>query len=381
LKYLKIKKNMSKPRYLYIDDENGSSEISTLHGFNDTKIVEVARFNLAAFRDFGSLKMELERACKNKEFDGLIIDLRLDGTGEDRTEFNATAITSELRSISARGDIHSFPIVLCSTEDKIKQTYDSDRTSHDLFDYKLSKSNPEPDWIKISTKLKSLADGYNWIQSARRESAEIIGVRNLEIVDERIVEKLLNFSVTYDFTHFIIKNFFHQTNPLINERTLAARLGIDLSKTSLEVWERFCASALDNFRYKGLFAEGWRRWWADGLVQWFSNISGENLAFLNAENRVKILQDKTGFQDLVHASPLEFCTSSEFWSICEGYKMPIDPLEAFKIHTTADLKPWQESKVISLLAILEREGFIDRGLKPHHSEMERIEFIKNELGL
>lgn len=372
---------MSKLKYLYIDDENGSSEISTLNGFNDTKIIEVVRFNLSDFRDFGSLKKELERACNNNEFDGLIIDLRLDGTGEDRTEFNATALTSELRSISARGDIRSFPIVICSTEEKIKQTYDSDKTSHDLFDYKLSKSNPEPDWIKISTKLKSLAEGYNWLQGTKRELNEIIGVSKLEIIDERIVEKLLNFSVTYDFTHFVIKNFFHQTHPLINERILAARLGVDLEKTPSEVWKKLSVSILEGVRYTGLFSEGWKRWWADGLVEWFSNISGEKLAFINAEKRVEILKNKTGLQEIVHASPLKFCTSSEFWSICEGYKVPIDPLEAFKIHTTADLKPWQESKVISLLAILEREGFVDRGLKPHHSEMERIEFVKKELGL
>jgi len=372
---------MSNPKYLYIDDENGSSENSTLNGFNDTKIIEVERFNLSDFRDFGRLKKELERACNNNEFDGLIIDLRLDGAGEDRTEFNATAITSELRSISARGDILSFPIVLCSTEEKIKQTYDTDKTSHDLFDYKLSKSNPEPDWIKISTKLKSLAEDYNWLQSSKRTHSEIIGVNNLGIVDERIVEKLLNFSVTYDFTHFVITNFFHQINPLINERILAARLGIDLVKTPSEVWEKLSISVLDDIKYKGLFSDGWKRWWADGLVEWFTKISGEKLAFLNAEKRVEILKNKTGLQEIEFASPLKFCTSSEFWSICEGYKVPIDPLEAFKIYTTADLKPWQESKVISLLAILEREGFVDRGLKPHHSEKERIEFVKKEMKL
>lgn len=372
---------MSKPRYLYIDDENGSSEISTLNGFNDTKIVEVTRFNLSAFRDFGSLKKELERACNNNEFDGLIIDLRLDGTGEDRTEFNATAITSELRSISARGDIRSFPIVLCSTEEKIKQTYDSDRTSHDLFDYKLSKSNPEPDWIKISTKLKSLADGYNWIQATKRDPAEIIGISKLEVIDERITERLLSFSVTYDFTHFVIKNFFHQTNPLINERILAARLGVDLAKTQREVWEKLSLSILDTVRYKGMFAEGWKRWWANELVDWFKSISGENLAFLNAKSRIKILSKALGLEGLEVAEPIKFCTSSEFWTICEGYKVPIDHLEAFKVHTTADLKPWQESKVISLLAILEREGFVDRGIRPHLSELERIEFTKEQLGV
>jgi len=252
---------MSKPRYLYIDDENGSSEDSTLNGFNDTKIIEVNRFNLSDFRDFGSLKKELERACKNNEFDGLIIDLRLDGAGEDRTEFNATAITSELRSISARGDIRSFPIVLCSTEEKIKQTYDSDKTSHDLFDYKLSKSNTEPNWIKISTKLKSLADGYNWIQSSNRAPTEIIGVSKLEKVDERIVEKFLNFSVPYDFTHFVITNFFHQTNPLINERILAARLGVDLIKTPSEIWVVDIKACLEMVGNVG------------GLMNWFIGLA------------------------------------------------------------------------------------------------------------
>lgn len=372
---------MSKSRYLYIDDENGSSEISTLNGFNDINLIEVQRFNLTEFREFGRLKKELERACINNEFDGLIIDLRLDGAGEDRTEFNATAITSELRSISARGDIRSFPIVLCSTEEKIKQTYDSDRTSHDLFDYKLSKSVSEPNWEKISIKLKSLAEGYKWLQNSKRDITEILGVSKLESIDVRVIEKISNFSVTYDFPFFIIKNFFHHTNPLINERILAARLGVDLEKTPSKVWENLSMTILNDIKYKGLFGDGWKRWWADGLVEWFNSISGEKLAFINAEKRVEVLKEKLNLDEIKHASPLKFCNSSEFWSICEGYKVPIDPLEAFKIHTTADLKPWQESKVISLLAILEREGFVDRGLKPDVSELERIEFIKKEMKL
>lgn len=375
---------MNKPKYLYIDDENGSSEISTLHGFNDTNIIEVERFNLSDFRDFGSLKIELERASKNNEFDGLIIDLRLDGSGEDRTDFNATAITSQLRSSAASRNICSFPIVLCSTEEKIKQTYNSDRTSHDLFDYKLSKSNPAPNWFKISTKLKSLADGYKWIQDSNREPAEIIGVSRLEVIDERIAHKLREMSqasVPYDFTYFVIKNFFHQTNPLINERILAARLGVDLTETPHEVWEKLSLSILDSVRYKGLFSEGWKRWWANDLVDWFKSISGENLAFINAKSRVKILSEVLKIKKLVVAKPIKFCTSSEFWTICEGYKVPIDPLEGFKIRTTVDLKPWQESKVISLLAILERVGVGDRGIEPHLSELERIEFVRKELGL
>lgn len=368
-------------KYLYIDDENGSSEISTLNGFNDTKIIKVNRFNLSEFRDFGSLKKELQRSFKKNEFDGLIIDLRLDGSGEDRTEFNAAAITSELRSISARKDIKSFPVVLCSTEEKIRQTYDSDRTSHDLFDYKISKSNPKPNWVKISTKLKSLAEGYHWMQTEKRKIDEILGVDQLKTIDIRVTQKLLTFNVPYDFMHFIIKDLFHQTNPLINERILAARLGIDLGKTPHAVWERLSISILDCIKYKGVFSSGWKRWWAANLIDWFESISGESLAFLDAKSRVNILSQKLGLQKLVPATPLRFCTSSEFWTICEGYKVPIDPLEAFKIYTTVDLKPWQEHKVISLLAILEREGFVDRGLKPNISELDRIKFTKKQLGI
>lgn len=372
---------MSKPIYLYIDDENGSSETSTLHGFNDTDVIEVKRFNLSEFRDFGRLKKELERACHKNEFDGLIIDLRLDGAGKDRTEFNATAITSELRSVAARGEIRSFPIVLCSTEEKIKQTYDSDKTSHDLFDYKVSKSNPEPDWIKISTKLKSLADGYRWLQISKRELKDIVGIGDIQNLDTRITDKFSSFSATYDFTHFVIKNFFHQTNPLINEKVLAARLGIDMKKTPKNAWEKLSLEILNDIKYNGLFKLGWRRWWANDLELWFNKMSGEKLAFIDAEKRVEILKKETGLEELTHALPLKFCNSSEFWSICEGYKEPIDPLEAFKIFTTVDLKPWQESKVISLIAILQREGFTDRGLKPDLSENERIEYTKKEIGV
>lgn len=372
---------MIKNKYLYIDDENGSPEISTLHCFNDTNIIEVERFKLSDFRDFGSLKNELVRACNNKEFDGLIIDLRLDGSGDDRTDFNATAITSELRSISARGDIRSFPIILCSTDDKIKRTYNSDRTSHDLFDYKLSKSNPEQKWEKISTKLKSLAEGYKWIQEKNRKPEEIIGVSTLTVVDERIAQKISELSVPYDFTNFVIMDFFHQTNPLINERILAARLGVDFEKTPVEVWEKISNEILDKIKYKGLFSEGWKRWWAYDLVEWFNSISGENLAFTDAKRRVKIISEKFKLDNIVVAKPIKYCSSSEFWTICEGYKLPIDPLEGFKVYTTTDLKPWQESKLMSLDAILEREGYVDRGLKPQLSEIERIELTKEQLGI
>lgn len=372
---------MSKPKYLYIDDENGQSEISTLNGFNDLNLIEVERFPLADFKEFGKLKIELTTRSNNKGFDGLILDLRLDGTGADRTEFNATSLTQELRSVAGRGEIPTFPIVLCSTEEKIKATYSSDKTSHDLFDYKISKSNPKPNWKKLSDKLASLAIGYNYLNSKELNVETIFGLKDFKQLDSRIFEKIQTFSVRYDYSHFIIKNFFHQTNPLINEKVLAARLGVDLKQTPIEDWKKLLTTHFESAKYSGIFSDGWERWWADEIVTTFATFSDERLSFINASDRVEILKKISGIETLVSAKPLKFCNSTEFWTICEAYKVPIDPLEAFKISVSVDLRPWQESKYISLLAILEREGFTDRGLSPHPSEMENINYTKELLGI
>lgn len=372
---------MNTPKYLYIDDENGPSEDSTLHGFNDLKFISVERFPLSQFKEFGKLKLELVKRFNAGNFAGLILDLRLDGSGEDRTEFNATSLAQELRSVSARNEISAFPIVLCSTEEKIRATYMSDKTSHDLFDYKISKSNANPNWVKLSEKLKSLAEGYNWLRQEKRDLHQTLGI-DPQLVDPRIIEKINTFTTNYDYAYFIVKEFFHQTNPLINEKILAARLGISLEKTPAESWKGLLNGYFANSLYTGLFSGGWRRWWSDMVIDLFSKMSdGAKLSFLKAHERVEILKNKSGISNLVAAEPIKFCNSTEYWTICEGFKTPIDPLEAFKISTNADLKPWQESKYVSLFAILEREGYTDRGLRPHPSEDEKISYTMELLGL
>lgn len=81
---------------------------------------------------------------------------------------------------------------------------------------------------------------------------------------------------------------------------------------------------------------------------------------------------------MVAAKPMPLCKSTEFWTICEGYKKPLDPLEGFRIYSSYELKPWQESKYLSLDAVLERVG-IEKGLRPHPSELKRIETKKQSL--
>ncbi len=370
---------MSKPKYLYIDDENDSSITSIINGFNDQGIIEVEHFPLSAFQEFGKLKNELIQRRKNNAFDGLIIDLRLDGDGPDRVDFNATSITQELRSLTARGDINSFPIILCSTEPKIRETYDADKSSHDLFDYKFEKSN-EPNFPKFSQKVFSLVSGYNWLNSSKRPLNEIFGRDDLSSLDPRILERFLEAEakiVIYDFAHFAVKNLFHNPNPLIKEKIVAARLGVDI-EASGAYWPALLGDVFSSAKYKGLFSEGWSRWWADGIINIFKRLTDKKLSFLTSEERVALLIEKTKINGLVAAKPLPFCKSTEFWTICEGYKKPLDPLEGFRTYSSYEPKPWQESKYLSLDAVLERVGR-EKGLRPHPSELKRIETIKQSL--
>jgi len=364
-------------KYLYIDDENDDSIESLIRGFNDCNIIKVERLPLERGMDFSKLKDSIIEKINSGEFDGLLIDLRLDGEGPDRLDYSAISMTSELRAITARGDLQSFPIILCSTIEKIKETYNSDKTSHDLFDYTFRKSST-PNFEKFSKKLNSLALGYDFLKEGK-SLEDVFGRKDLGLLDSRIFERFHSQKVTvpYDYAHFSIKTLFHCTNPLIKEKVFAARLGVDIEKSG-ESWVQLRDSLFNEAKYTGIFNNGWDRWWADSVNNIFKDLSEKKLNFLPAEERVDILKQVSKIENLIPATPIRHNVSSEFWTICEGHKKPLDPLEGFKIRTSHDLKPWQESKYLSLDAILERIG-IDRGLEPHYSELGRIEEIKKTL--
>ncbi|MCT4598294.1 MAG: hypothetical protein N4A50_10505 [Vallitalea sp.] len=368
---------MNTLRYLYIDDEDVESLNAIIDGFNDIESIVVELFPLDTTKSFDELKANL--LDRLGEFDGLILDLRLDGEGPNRVGFSAPTIAQDLRTLSARKEIKSFPIVLCSTEPKIKETYNADKSSHNLFDYKFEKSE-EIDYVKFSRKLKSLAFWYKWFDNQDKNINEVFARQDLNGIDSRIYDRFLNTDTTplpTDYSKFIINNLFHHPGALIKERTLAARLGIDIEKSS--DWARLRDEVLTCCKYEGLFNDGWKRWWADKLILFFKEISDNaSLSYLNAEQRVKILQEKTSLTNLVPATPIKYCVSTEFWTICEGYKKPLDPLEGFIVYEKDEIKPWQESKYISFDAVIERVGQ-EKGLKPHPSEVDNISEFKESL--
>ncbi len=368
---------MSIPKYIYVDDENDSSITSLISGFNDTGLIEVNQLSIEKGLSFSALESLIRAKISDENYDGLLIDLRLDGDGPNQLEYSAISISSELRAICARNELKSFPIILCSTLDKIKETYKSDKTSHDLFDYTFRKSE-NPDYERFSRKLKALAEGYKTLPFDANSLNQIFQREDLKNLDQRIFERFYNqdIIVPYDFAHFTVKTLFHCTNPLIKETVLAARLGVNI-EASGAYWTELL-SKFEDCKFNGLFSDGWNRWWADLLNTKLKAISGKNFSFLKAEERVAILKEAFEIDGIFAAEPIEHNTSSEFWTICEATKCPLDPLEGFKVKLSHELKSWQEPKYISLYAVLERIG-VEKGIESHYSEQERIEERKRNL--
>lgn len=360
---------MAKYKYLYLDDEGDESTAAIADGLKVKDIIDVVPEEPKEFKaQITDLKNRI------KEFDGLILDLRLDGK-KLNISYNAPAIAQELRMIAAEGSIKPIPIVLCSTDAKMRATYEVEKICHEHFDYKFTKQQSPP-WEKFARKLAALAKGYQLIPEVGFNLQKILERKDLESLDPRVLE-IFNGSdralPIYDISSFIIKDLFHQPGVLIKERLLAARLGIDIEKS--EEWQKLSQSYFGRAKYTGVFSDGWNRWWSDIVIDIFKTESrGKRLSLLNSAERVKKLIEITGLKKLVAAAPIEYNKSTNFWTVCEFYKEPLDPLEGFKIHSTIEPKAWQENRYISFLAASEK-----RVPKPHSSELNRIQAIKEEL--
>lgn len=384
----------SREKYLCIDDADSTALASIIQGFNDQPEIYVEMLTISRGESLDDLAHDI--ISKRNDFDGLLIDMKLNGGGANSLNYLAPTVAQELRTQSVtNASLGHFPIVLFSSDANTRRTYDADRASHDLFDYKFEKSD-SPDWKKFSRKMVSLSKGY------KRLSEIFAGTSNVELVFERadvnglhnsMIETLnirlgkystspseFNFTGTpYSVAQFIIKELFHHPGPLIKERILAARLGVDI-EASGEAWDNLKGylSCEHKIKYEGVFSDGWDRWWADLLEDWFKIKSGgEYLHFMDAASRVTKVTEFTGILGLIAASPIAEVGSAStmFWTICEYHKKPVDPMEAFVIFQASELKSWQEPKYLSFHAAAENLGR-DRGLFVHPSEQDRLTTLK-----
>lgn len=331
---------------------------------------------------------------KAGSFDGLIIDLRLGDVSNAKTKekarYTAQGLAQELRSLMSRAEkrarFPSVPIVLWSTDRNIRNRYNKDDTAQDLFDAVYDKDDVRNNPAQYAAELVDLADGYETIGKSKAEVdassdaqfAKVFGIKPDCIVDPRAVEAIaLDTSRTeHQIARAVLKDLIGKSGPLVDEAVVAARLGVDRSKSS--DWSKVEAK-LKNCAYTGVFGNAWPRWWWHAVDEWWrKDMKAEaDLMSMPADERVEHIKSTLKLKNLTAATPSRYNVSTKFWTVCQASGEPLDPAEGIRVNFP-DREPWQSERYLSVNSILEGKARQKR-LSIHPLDKERYESRKKRI--
>jgi hypothetical protein len=363
-------------KVLYIDDENEDRSQAYADGLSTLGLIEIT---IKKPTSFETLRDELIHEQSN--IDALILDLRLDGNqqGERVAKYTAPILATGIRShcLIEDGFKKEFPIFLISSKDNLKKYFDSDTSSHDLFDYTFTKATVGSVGTNYENLIASITEAYKIIGEEKTDFAKILDYPSIRDIENRIfTSKFLigeGTSVS-EISQYIFNEIIRKSGVLIDENILAARLGVNIEKSN--DWNKIL-SFLEGYKYSGVFCKAFERWWFNGIMDWWNdNFPNKLLIRLNAEERVSLLKEKFDLHEIKVAEPIAKTTSTKFWTVCQAYQQPLDPKDGFLVDGN-QLKPWQDKRYISLESILERDAK-EKGFVIHPEEKERFDDIKQE---
>lgn len=336
-------------KFLYIDDNPPSLSEGIISYLNSVDEINVV---LSEAKPWGE---EID-ILKSEEYDGLLLDWKLG----DVVKYDAEALASQIRTLISQNALQKdFPILLCSATKNFKSIFAHDQLSHKLFLSIHTKDEIANNASQIAIEMSDLAEAFKQIQSNNFKKESLLLAPEKIWIDMRLqgeLSSLVENKIPHNLVQFLLLEVINKPGPLIDEFILAARLGIDIKKS--EDWNNLLDQHLSGFKYRGILSNGWKRWWAEGLEQWWeSEISTSSLRSKSAKQRVKLLIEKMGLKNLSHAEKDKFCLGSEFWTICVATNRPLDTVDGLRIIPKTPMLPWQEEQFIS------PHGLLDDGLE------------------
>lgn len=362
-----------KYKVLYIDDETSQNSQAFADGLSSQNFIEIAIKLPTKFEELIN-----EIITEQKDIDALILDLKLDGNQQgDRTAtYTAPSLATGIRTkcFAENGFENEFPIFLISSTNNLKKYYDSDTSSHDLFDYTFFKTSIAQKGKEYELLITSITHAYKAIQENKTNFNGLLGLPDDSLIPNKIfTTKFLVGDGTSisEISQYIFNEIISKSGVLIDENILAARLGINFKDSS--DWLPLIEN-LNHCKYSGIFKDSFNRWWSNDVLNWWNSNYSKPLIQLTAIDRVNLLKEKFQLHNLVEAQQIQKTTSSKFWTVCQAYKLPLDPKDGFLLDGNL-MHTWQDKRYLSLHSILERDAK-ELGLFIHPAEKERLEDIK-----
>lgn len=367
--------------YLYIDDDSSDRANGTVQGLKKGGHIEVF---LSQPKSTWEQQIHfIENKQKEDKLDGLIIDLRLDDYANvndgARANYRGTSLAQEIRTRQKEGGIKEFPIILFSGNDKVTQSLEN--SGKDLFDICIEKDSIINDSIyekQFVPKLYALADGYKIIKDSVGDISKILSV-DIDVIDERFISELNNLTTNppHVLARFLLDELLLKQGLLVDEFTLAARLGVDIEQ-SAEDWKKVLKS-LENAFYRGIFWQGWMRWWMPIIEKWWVEVihAEKYLRSTPASERVELVKKELKLSNICPAEKIEKSSSNEFWTVCKGYNKPLDPIDGLIIDGQENLYPWQDLDYVSIDAALRKKN-VNAWKKVAKLEEERLKELQEQ---
>jgi hypothetical protein len=344
-----------KTTYLYFDDQEVTAQGVKDNLDSENLIIEIKREQPWSKIIDNLLNSE-------STFDGLILDWRLDGEDGSLADFSAEALAQQCRMLqvgttNGRMFGKNFPIILCSAQTGFSAVREKDTTSIDLFDGIFEKSQLEDQ----EEFLLSLVEAYKILDSSGVSISTILGLseKDQQNIDANLIMKIeeLKARQPHEMIHFILKELLNAKGALINEKVLAARLGVNIES---EGW-LLLKEKIEKMKYRGILAME-NNWWSDILNDWWiDEFDGRILKFLSATERIELLEKK--FTDLKgklqEALLSKGADNKEFWTVCCGTDAPLAEVDGFIIDKHLHYS-WQDQEYVCLEEAMEETH---RGVK------------------
>jgi hypothetical protein len=247
--------------------------------------------------------------------------------------------------------------VRLSKLDVIREFIKGDTTGEDLFDERVDKGEVIEHAESIAPQLISLAADYPRVsgfataeEKTDETVARLLGVQEefLPRLDARALLGLRRRDApAHVLSHYVIGSLLGRPGPLIHERLLAIRLGIDIQ--SSVNWPAL-REKLKSASYLGVFADGYRRWWMPLVLDWWATeIDAERAPFrIGATERVQVIRERSGVDKLTRIAESPDSPGTKFWHICAKSPRPVDPAFGFPLMQEFGRESWQDVDYLCL---------------------------------